>query len=344
MQKTDKLLDWTPDSVADFGRRAVVARHRLHEMKLFSDPDLIEVLDNHPREQLQAFTMGTDAANIHEWQPVDLSGVSGRDMLKAIARGRLWFHLFRMQKLNSRYGELLDRLFAEVRELCPNLRPANISATLILSSPTALVYYHADPQSNFLWHIRGSKRVWSYPAGDRGLIDQEKMEDIFASYADEEVPYTPEFDKKAKVFELNGGDVIWWPLNAPHRVTNLDGINVSLSTVYETEESYRRKLVYSANRFFRRHGIPASSTRETGVGSYLKRSAFKVLQKAGAVENPHRRAYVTEFRVDPTAPNGIRRIDEGPVLTEFSKPEFTLKKNSAGAVAAVPIENTSSKW
>src|SRR5262245_60782857 len=210
MEQTHRLLDWTTDQVTDFGCKAVVAEHRLHELNLFSDAELIKALETHPRHQLQAFTMGMDASNIHEWQPVDLAGASGKDMLAAIARGRLWFHLFRMQNVDVRYRELLDQLFAEVRTLCPNLRPANISATLILSSPTALVYYHADPQSNFLWHIRGSKRVWSYPAGDSELIDQEKMENIFASCADEEVPYRPEFDRKAKVFELNAGDVIWW--------------------------------------------------------------------------------------------------------------------------------------
>src|SRR5262249_37120346 len=276
---------------------------------------------------------------VHEWQPVDLTGASGRDMLTAIARGRFWFHLFRMQDTDAQYKNLLDRLFDEISQLYPQLRPANLSATLIVSSPTALVYYHADPQLNFLWHIRGAKRLWSYPAGDKELIDQQVMEEIFASYADEEVPYNVEFDQKATVFELTPGDVIWWPLNAPHRVTNLDGINVSLSTVFETEESYRRKLVYSANRFFRRScGIQVCSTRETGVGPYIKRSAFKVLQKLGAVPHARRRAYVAQLAIDPTAPNGLRTISDGPVLTEFSKREFVLKKNAVGQVKAVPIQ------
>jgi hypothetical protein len=243
-----------------------------------------------------------------------------------------------MQKVYPRYAELQDKLFSELVGLCPELKPFNISSTLILSSPGALVYYHADPQSNLLWHVRGSKRVWSYPAGDRTLIDQEMMEDIFASYADEEVPYKPEFDSKAQVFDLKAGDVISWPLNAPHRVTNLEGLNVSLSTVYETEESYRRKLVYSANRVLRRsYRIPVWSTSEHGAVSYAKRTAFKVLRRAGFVPTPPRRAYVTELKVDATAPNAVRTISEGPVLTEFSKREFALKRNASGELAAVPI-------
>src|SRR5262245_25564194 len=98
MQSTSqKLLDWTSEHTADFGRRPMVAKHRLHQERLFSDAELIAVLDSHPRHQLQAFTMGTDTANIGDWQPVDIAGSTGKDMLAAIRRGRLWFHLFRMQ-------------------------------------------------------------------------------------------------------------------------------------------------------------------------------------------------------------------------------------------------------
>jgi hypothetical protein len=333
------VLDWTREQITAFGQRPLVAPHRLHESPLFSDEALISVLDSHPSHQLQAITMGKDACNIHEWQPVDVAGASGKEMLSAIARGRLWFHLFRIQDVHPEYKQLLDQLFTELGARLPGFKAVNRSATLIISSPAALVYYHADPQFNFLWHIRGSKRVWSYPAGDRELIDQELMEDIFASYADEEVPFKPEFDRKAKVFDLNAGGVIWWPLNSPHRVTNLAGLNVSLSTVYETEESYRRKLVYNANRFFRRsYGIPLWSIKETGICSCLKRSAFKLFQKVGAVPSPKRPAYVTQLRVSATGSDGVQRLSGAPVLTNFSKPELMLAGNQTGKVAATPIK------
>jgi hypothetical protein len=330
------LLDWSAEQSAAFRRRAVVARHRLHESSLFSDEGLTSILDRHPREQLQAFTMGADPLKIQEWKPVDIGKASGKDLLCAIHRGRLWLHIFRMQKFHPDYAALQTQLFSELAECCPDLKPFNVSSTLILSSPAALVYYHADAQFNLLWHIRGTKQVWSYPENDPELIEQDVMEDIFASYADEEVPYRPEFDEKASVFKLGPGDVISWALNAPHRVTNLTGLNVSLSTVYETEQSYRRKLVYCANRFFRRSfGLPARSTRETGGLSYAKRTAFKFCRKAGLVETPPSRAYITDLIIDPEAPEGVRRRPEGLALTQFSKKEFTLVRGSSGDVAAV---------
>jgi len=211
-----------------------------------------------------------------------------------------------------------------------------MSCTLLISSPTALVYYHADAQPNLLWQLRGSKRVWVYPAGDKTLVEQDRMEDIFANFADEEVPYRSEFDQKAQTFDLHPGEVLSWPQNSPHRVTNLQGLNISLSTVHETEETDRRKLVYCANRLLRRsYYLPARSTKETGPVSYLKRFAYRAFRRIGAVHVPPRRAYVSRLRIDPSSSAGFSPLPDGPVLTEFSKKDFRLERDAAGTLSVV---------
>jgi hypothetical protein len=314
----------------------VVAKHRLHELDLFSDSALIDLLNSHPRDQLQAFTMGTDCENRQEWQPVDTAGATGSDLFSAVANGHLWFNVLRVQQAHPTFRELLRQLFSEFVQLNPGLQCFNQNATLIISSPQALVYYHADAQPNLLWHIRGSKRVWVYPAGDVELIEQELMEDIFASYMDEEVPYKAEFDAKAEVFDLHPGDVITWPQNSPHRVTNLGGLNVSLSAVYETAQSSHRKLIYCANRLFRRtYHLPARSTKETAISTPLKTLTYRGIRKLGLIPVPPRRAYVTSLKINPDAPGGFERINDGPILTEFSKKEFVLQRDQGGRVSAV---------
>jgi hypothetical protein len=333
------LLLSTKNEASKFGLAPVITKHRLHLLDLFSDSALVELLESHPRDQLQAFTMGGDSENRHEWQPVDTAGASGSDLFRAVAGGRLWFNIFRVQLFHAGFRDLLGQLFGEISGLCPRFRCFNETATLIISSPNAFVYYHADAQPNFLWHVRGSKRVWVYPAGDHELIDQELMEDIFASYSDEEVPYKPEFDVKAAVFDLNPGDVISWPQNSPHRVTNVGGLNVSLSAIYETEQSSHRKLIYCANRLFRRrYRIPAWSIKETGISPPLKTLAYRGIRKLGLLQTPPRRAYITEFRINPDAPGGFERIHDGPVLTEFSKKEFVLQKDAWGKATAIALD------
>ena len=337
------LLKWTQEDAEAYGREVVLARHCAHERELFSDAALIDLLESYPRSQLQAFTMGTNPLQRYEWQPVDTAGASARDLWTALKLGRLWFNVLQIHRVDARYRDLLGRLYEELAQQCPGFRPFRTSGTLILSSPTALVYYHADAQPNLLWQMRGAKRIWVYPAQDTKLVDQELMEDIFANFADEEIPYSYEFDKKARVYELGPGQVLSWPQNAPHRVTNTEGINVSLSTVHETEETDRRKLVYCANRLFRRsYGVPLRSTAESGWGSYMKRVSYRAFRRAGWVKTAPRRAYLARLRIDAASPSGVSPIPEAPVLTEFSRKEFRLEKSAAGNVSVVHLGEAAS--
>ena len=170
-------------------------------------------------------------------------------------------------------------------------------------------------------------------------MSQELMEDIFSSFADEEVPYQAEFDKKAVVYNVNPGDVLSWPQNSPHRVSNQPMLNVSLSTVHQTEESDRRKLLYCANRFLRKtFHIPTYSTQEKGVVPYVKRLAFRTCRKMGLVYVPPRRGYITNLTINPSAPNGIQVVPSGPILTEYSQKDFDLGTDVNGEIVTVPKE------
>jgi hypothetical protein len=332
-----KLTDLSREDAAAFGLRPLVVKHRLHQLNLFNENTLLELIDNYPRDLLQAFTMGSDPLRWNEWQPVDTGGASAREIFAAVRHGRVWFKMLQVHNVDPRYSAVIDQLYAEMAERCANFRPVKKAGTLLVSSPSAMVYYHADAEPNLLWHIHGSKRVWVYPACDNSLISQELMEDIFAHVVDEEAPYKAEFDQKAVVFDLSPGTVISWPLNAPHRVTNLEGVNISLSTLHTTEESDRRKLVYCANRLLhRRYRIPARLTKEMGVMSFAKRFAYRALRRAGLDEAVPRRAYVTNLRIDSSSQTGFTSLSSGPVLTEFSKKDFVIRRNPSGQLSAVP--------
>jgi len=335
--RNSRLAPWSKEEGEAFGTRPLATKHRLPELDLFTDAALTELLEKYPRDRLQAFTMGTDPLEWTAWKPVDTTGVAGRLLFAAVQRGRLWLNLLQVHVVDRRYGDVLERLYADLSDQCPGFHPTKKTATLLISSPTAMVYYHTDAEPNLLWHIRGRKRVWIYPAQDKDLISQRLMEDIFAHVVDEEVPYRREFDQKAVMFDLMPGEVLSWPQNAPHRVVNLEGVNVSLSTIHETEESDRRKLVYCANRLFNRaYRIPTRSVAETGAVSRFKQFSYRVLRRMDLVTAPTRRAYITNLRVDQNAAIGISSIASGPVLTEFSQKDFSLTTDAAGRFVAVP--------
>jgi hypothetical protein len=311
---TGQLIDLTEVERSEFAFRPLVSKHRIHELGLADDDELIALLDSYPRERLQAFTMGTDPRRRDDWHYVDASGASGEEIFAAVLRGRLWLNLLRVDLVDHRYGEAIRQLTRDLQEQCNRLGLRSIDfGTLLISSPGAMVYYHFDVTHQALWHLRGSKRIWLYPACDERFASRATMEEIFAgTYEfDEELPYAPEFDEEAVVYQIEPGCVVSWPHNAPHRIENLDSLNVSLSTGFETDAADRRQLIYSANHLFRRRfGLPTVSTRETGPAASIKCLGYRVFRRAGWLPkgNGATQNYPKNFRIDSTAPLGYSPV------------------------------------
>jgi hypothetical protein len=315
---TNLLVDWPDDAAERVEREAFIARHAMHRSELFSEDALVRLMDTYPRQRLQVFTMGKDPTDLSAWTPVDTTGASGAELMQAIRVGRLWAKLMRLDIVAPEYGALVQQAYGEIADRIPE-RPLLMRPLMLISSPGALVYYHADAHSTMLWQISGVKRVWIYPAGDPRFVAPTDMEAIFAGEADEEVPYKPEFDASAAVFDLKPGEVLSWPTNAPHRVTNLDSLNVSVSVPYVTESADRRRQIYCANRWLRQNlGVNNLSTRETGARAAAKRLSFRASLRLGlAKANAAGRVYTTRIRIDGGSPNGLREIPEGSVRTPF---------------------------
>lgn len=292
------------------GVKTVIASHNLVGDPLFSDESIEAILDDYPPERLFALTMGTDPLKSSDNERLDHSKVSGSELMEAVRMGRMWLNITGIDSVDPRFRELTDELYgALVREVPGS---SQTHATLLVSSPHAMVYYHVDGPPSCLWHIRGEKRLWVYPALDESLLARELLEDVFAGVRQEYVPYQHEFDSRAEVFDLVPGDVALWPQNSPHRVTNGNSLNVTLVTDHFTPDARRRARLYSANQFLRtRAHVPHRllSVKETGMSANGKVVLHKAARKMG-LGHPITKAHrVPVHRVDPTAPNGMRPID-----------------------------------
>jgi len=305
-------LNWTTEEYASFGLVPHVGRHGYHEREMFSTERIVALLERHPRERLQAFTMGEDPTRRDEWRAVDIDPeTSGADLWRAVERGRLWLNVTRVDEHEAEYAELIGGMYAHLKANCPQLgEPRPNYSTLLISSPGAQVYYHLDAEPNMLWHLGGRKRVWIYPAMDTRYASQEYLEDIYAGEVDENLPYDPAFDADAEEYLLEPGSVASWPHNAPHRIVNLD-MNVSLATSYYTPNIYRRQYVQLANRFVLRGlGVRSRSMAERGVMPSLKRFAYRAANRLRPFPRRDRSGtYVTDLQIDPDAPLGLRRLD-----------------------------------
>ena len=128
------------------GARFVVGRHHLHDealapseaVGLFSDESIAALLDDYPAELLFALTMGTDPERMDQNERLDHSGVRGTDLLAAVRKGRIWCNITNIDRIDSRFRALTDRLYNEISLQQPEFAATETHATLLVSSPQAM--------------------------------------------------------------------------------------------------------------------------------------------------------------------------------------------------------------
>src|SRR5262249_47565698 len=80
--------------------------HNLHQSPLFSSEALAELIESYPREHYNIFSMGAQKGDKWYWRQGDLDGMSGKDVLEAISKGRLWLNLRNTSRVDRRYADL----------------------------------------------------------------------------------------------------------------------------------------------------------------------------------------------------------------------------------------------
>jgi len=288
-----------------FGQQPLTLHHRLHESPLFARAALARLIETYPRAHYSLIAMG-GAEDAKAWREGDLGGASGEAVLEAIARGRLWLNLRNVSGVEPAHGALLDAIFAELKAALPGFAPRTWQSGMLISSPGAQVYYHADLPGQMLWQIAGRKRVFLYP-NSAPFVTPEQLEDIALFDVEVDMPYAPWYDEHARVMELAPGQMLSWPLNAPHRVENVEGVNVSLTVSFSTAESRRREILHLANGLLRhRFGITPRSRRTEGAGFLAKAVLQKLLRDGRWVRQERARRRAIAFRLQ--TPSAEERI------------------------------------
>ena len=308
---TNLLADWTTDDFHILEKGVLLARHRLEQTGLFSDESLIRIIDTHPPEHLSVNTMGADTSRF-EWREGDRNGIPGDQLLELVKTGRLWINCRNMLDHHDDYRAVFDSIYNQLESRSPGFKAEDRSANLLISSPHALVHYHVDIPVNMLWHIRGRKRVWVYPHFDFRFASQKVVELVCSGEFSEDVPYDSEFDRYALVFDVEPGQLLTWPQLTPHRVTNLDSLNVSLSTEHKNPTAVRRINVHLANQFLRRtFGVQCRSADVRGLAAHAKQLVARAVRFANKYRGQEKQqfTYPVSFKVDPESPTGFTLLD-----------------------------------
>lgn len=293
------------DEAGQLTQRNILTQHSLDKSDLFQDEELLKLIESHPRKDLHIHTMGSDPTNPKEWRTGELGNSSAKDLLEAVSRGKLWLNIVKVDVHHEKYRKLLSEMYESIESQCPHFRSNRRTFTLLISSPKSMVYYHADPYLVFLWQLRGKKRIWLYPFSEK-FAPQKNLEKIFTREVIEDLPYQTSFDKEAEQYDLLPGQMISWIQNAPHRVENIEGINVSITTNHYTSQAMKREYVYCANRYFNSmFGLNLTCTKTSGILAFIKMHSFRVARKMKIVK-PKFYSYEKDFTIDLNEPDCIK--------------------------------------
>jgi hypothetical protein len=302
------FTNWQPEHTEKWANAPLRLEHRLHEHPLYSFDALAELIDAYPREQYALVHMGAQKER-RLWREGEIGSMSGAAVIDAISKGRMWLNLRNVGQVDKRYREILDEIFEEVRRNVPGYDTYARTSGILISSPNAQVYYHIDLPGQSLWQLHGKKRVYLYP-DKPPFLTYEQLERVALYEVEVDVPYEPWYDEHALVMEISGGEMLHWPLNAPHRVENLNCLNVSMTTEYWTEYVRRRQMINMANGILRdKLGVTPRSVATSGPGFWAKAALQAGVRRSGLLKKARRARRPIEFRLDPKVPGQVVDIE-----------------------------------
>jgi hypothetical protein len=295
-----------------WGNHTVKLRHNLAQRDdLFSDESLANLIETIDPKHLDITTMGEDVST---WGHVDRAGQPGSKVLEAIRGGRVWINMQAIEQADPRFRDLLDQMYGELEGSLPGFKTFKRKLGLLISSPSARVFYHFDVPGQALWQVRGRKRIWIYPP-TRPFLPATEVENVVRSLAMEDLSYQTWFDDYAEVYDMEPGDMLHWALNGPHRVSNLDSVCVSLTTEHWTSSIRRSYAMHYGNGILRNavHVRPRSSSLD-GPAFWAKAGLTAAWRRSGMQKKQSYKRVLT-YRVDPAAPLGVVPLEEKDRIT-----------------------------
>ena len=139
----------------------VVLEHTLPRNPLFGMAALAGLIETLPRENYVLMHTGPVGSDKKLWEEGEIADLSGEDVIKAIRRGNLWLLIRHVEDVSDPMSRLLQDIYEEIDTNVADGYPTfNRISDILISSPSAQVYYHFDHNGQTLWQVHGSKRVY----------------------------------------------------------------------------------------------------------------------------------------------------------------------------------------
>jgi hypothetical protein len=291
------FTNWNDSHSELWSHRPIRLEHSMHKQPAFVMDDLARLIENYPREHYSLVKTAAAGPN-RVWREGDIGSLNGHQVIEAISRGGLWLNLHDVTAIDRRYRDMIDQMFAEIAAEVPGFDALTHQAGILISSPDTQVHYRADLPGQGLIQIAGRKRVYVYP-NTAPFLRPEHLENIALFDADVDIPYEPWYDWHAQVIDLEPGQMLTWPLNAPHRVENLDTVNISMTVSYVNDDIRRARMLHLANGTLCHHfGYKPRSRHIRGPIFFAKQVMQKLLRDGKRVQRGHAVRRPIDFRLD----------------------------------------------
>jgi len=305
----DRVLEKIePRHVSLWGQYTVKLRHTLTDHDMFSDESIAALIDTVDPSHIKIETMPADGYDMRAWSPCDRTGLTGMQVLDAVRSGRIWIELKALEEIDDRFADVLSSLYRELEADLP-FKTFKRKLNLLVSSPGARMFYHFDVPGQTLLQLRGRKRIWIYPPS-APFLRPENVENTVRSVGTEGLDYQEWFDDYAEVHDMEPGDLLHWALNGPHRVANDDTLSVSLTTEHWTPEVRRSYALNYGNGILRSVAHWRPRSRATAGAAFWAKAAMTAAWRASGMQKKQTYVWVPGHRIDPDAPNGVRRIEQ----------------------------------
>lgn len=206
---------------AKLHREPFLLTHDLHKSALFDVPRLIEVAKDAATRPGDVYFDAGDVALGDRWGHIPVPDMPVDQVIERIESCGAWVILKQVEKLPA-YAAVLNEFAQFVRDTAgPDLARDLLKPEflVIVSSPNRITPFHFDAEINFLVQVRGRKDVWICDPNDRQVVSQDNIE-AYYSGSGPAWQWKPEFEQRARHFDLRSGNAVHIPTHGAHWVRN----------------------------------------------------------------------------------------------------------------------------
>ncbi len=256
MQTTYLLEADATDLGLSFPSRPFATRHRLSASPLLQLAALVDLAQSLPGDRIEYNGNKARHGVAPDQQP--MITLPPAEVIARIETAGAWMVLKRVETVPAYRALLEEALLGVARQRgFADLKSAgfeDIQGFIFVSSANSTTPFHTDAEENLFVQIKGRKFFHIFDNADRTLVSDADLEINAAKHRN--LPYKPEFEARAQVFEMEGGDGMFTPHLWPHWVRTGDEFSISMAITWKSPPVIRMNKLLAANGILRNIGLP----------------------------------------------------------------------------------------